>query len=159
MTEPLDPTRLAKICEMLRSDNPNERAIAGERATVLLKRAGMTWTSFIDAACASKIPGGGPPIRPRPAAPSSARASAPPPPPPRPDKLRTTERNGRQASDVIAELLTRLDDFPGWEQMFVKSLQNTHHYGLAESQWKILDAMLKTKKRRRKSPTRRSPQR
>jgi hypothetical protein len=43
----VDRVKLARICEMLRSDNANERATAGRLATDLLQRAGLTWTSFI----------------------------------------------------------------------------------------------------------------
>ena len=42
-----DRLKLARICELLRSDNAHERAIAALRATEMLKRAGLTWTELV----------------------------------------------------------------------------------------------------------------
>jgi len=151
MTEPFDPVRFAKICEMLRSDNPNERAIAGERATTMLQHAGLTWTSFIGAASLPTSPKA-------PQSPSYRAHSAAPQSQPQPqaqaqpswqrDRPRTTVRNGRTAADIIAELMKRVDTFPNWEQAFLKTIVHQHHYGLTEGQWKSVEQMLAMKKRR-----------
>lgn len=43
----LDRPRLARICEMLRSDSDQERATAARMATSLVHRSGLTWTKLI----------------------------------------------------------------------------------------------------------------
>jgi len=45
----VDIDRLAKICGMLGSVHPGERAAAALKATVLLKEAGLTWEAFVHA--------------------------------------------------------------------------------------------------------------
>ncbi|MEZ5844036.1 MAG: hypothetical protein R3D27_09930 [Hyphomicrobiaceae bacterium] len=73
MAETFERDHFAKICEMMRSDNVHERAVAAERATTYLGRFGMTWSSFI---AIGSTPGST-------ASRTSARPfySSPPPPP------------------------------------------------------------------------------
>ena len=43
----LDRARLARLCEMLRSDNEQERATAARMASNALQSAGLSWTDLI----------------------------------------------------------------------------------------------------------------
>lgn len=137
----LDRKRLAQICEMLRSDNDNERAVAARMATDLLRRADVTWTDVIL---------GGGPQHPSSPGPSPARTQSPPTAGTAPSGVRSGSRSqkasrsratnseSRDAKKIITELLRR-PSLSNWEKAFLNAL-NKHAAlsALTERQWNVL---------------------
>ena len=137
----LDRKRLAQICEMLRSDNDNERAVAARMATDLLRRADVTWTDVIL---------GGGPQHPSSPGPSTATTQSPPtaakaPSGVRPgtrsqkaNRWRATDSESRDAKKIITELL-RSPSLSNWEKSFLNVLvRQMPLSALTERQWKVV---------------------
>lgn len=127
----LDRKKLARLCEMFRSDSDQERATAARLATVLVQSAGLTWTNLI-VGHASSPPGV---YRPQP-----ARSTTPPPP--RPDFTRTEVRDGVRASVLAKELLAHSFRLTSWEAKCVECIVAFGPYvGLTEVQWRLMEVM------------------
>lgn len=127
----VDRVRLAQLCEMMRSDNDNERAVAARMATELLHRAGTTWTDFVlQAAPAAQSPKE---QRPPPAGASGERQA---------HRASTTERRRVWEGADVDGIIRRVLDVRGlspWEAAFVKALRAQNPvYGFTERQWRVL---------------------
>jgi hypothetical protein len=137
----LDRKRLAQICEMLRSDNDNERAVAARMATDLLRRAEVTWTDV--------ILGGGPqqPSKtgsaPSKSDPSTAAGKAtsgawPDTGGQKTRASRATYSERLDAKKIVTELLRR-STLSNWEKTFLNALVKQMPYSaLTERQWKVV---------------------
>ena len=123
----LDRVKLAQICEMMRSDSDNERAVAARMATDMLRRSRMSWTDLI----VTSTPADGPPESPPPARRPPTRQ--PPDKPPRTQKYK-----GVDGQQLVADLL-RHRGLSSWEAMFVKTLkQQNPLFGFTDQQWQVL---------------------
>lgn len=125
----LDRAKLARLCEMFRSDNDQERATAAQVATAIVHSAGLTWTSLIlGPPTAVQQPQG----RPQPPPASSPRPSY--------RNTRTEVWQGVRAYILVKELQPYASQLNSWEQTVVDALAC---YGplllLTELQWMLLE--------------------
>ena len=123
----LDSRRLARLCEMFRSDNEQERATAARLATKLLHSVGLSWTQLLldqeaDHVCDKDV---------KHRSTNSTHPSR---------QSHTCSRCGRSAHKVVRQVLIRLNELTAWERKFLGMLAD-HGSGLAltERQWVVLE--------------------
>ena len=127
----LDRVRLAQICEMMRSENDNERAVAARMATEMLKRLRMSWTDLKVGSAPPPQQSDGPPD-----SPPTTRPPRPKKPPDKPARIRKYE--GVDGQELVADLLCN-SGLSTWETMFLKALsQQGAALGFTERQWRVL---------------------
>jgi hypothetical protein len=124
----LDVKKLSKLCGMLSSDYDAERAIAAQRATALLRDAGMTWEELVTMAFEAKEP---------------QRQSYNP----GPQKTRRSEWSGLNVRSVCAQLHNISQKLTNWEKNFLVSIddQIAKYGGCTEKQWNVLRKIAKEK--------------
>jgi hypothetical protein len=137
----VDRVKLARICEMLRSENPNERATAGRLATDLLHRAGLTWTTFISRSVPyTSASSAGTQSTHRAQSSQSNDWSW--------DKRRSQEpryvRYGRRSvADLIRQLDKISDRLGRWDREFLQRLkQRPAEEGLTQHEWQLAERTL-----------------
>lgn len=109
----LDHDRLAKVCELLTSSHPAERAVAADKASAILDAAGMTWTDLVGKAF-------------RPAYEFQ-----------QPDKAST--KYGMSASVLVRELAKHKRELSEWEREFVRNLKAFGaNVTLSDKQWAVV---------------------
>lgn len=130
----MDKNRFAKICAMMTSSFDGERSAAAERASAMLKKAGMTWEDVVERAFTVSA---------------------------RPERFeRSTTTRHHQARGAHARSMTFGDygiryvlhrlynlaaeaNFTAWEQHFLESLvaQGVADRGATEKQWQSIISM------------------
>lgn len=124
----LDRVRLAKLCEMLRSDNEQERATAAERASTLLHAAGHSWTELVLGVSPARD--AQPPFTAQDASYSGNGHE---------HRRRTRSRSGIDAADIIRRLQDA-DKLTDWEREFIAILAyQLTATGLTASQWHVVE--------------------
>lgn len=109
----LDHNRLAKVCELLTSSHPAERAVAADKASAILDAAGMTWTDLVGKAF-------------RPAYEIE-----------QPDRAST--KFGMSASILVRELAKHKRELSEWEREFVSNLKRFGaNVTLSDKQWAVV---------------------
>lgn len=129
----IDKNRFAKICAMMTSSFEGERSNAAERASSMLRAAGMTWSDVVDRAFAG-------------AGQSAQRDEASNQPRP---ARGAYERHMTFGDYGIKYVITRLtkaaleQDFTEWERLFLESLitQGSMYRGATEKQWHSIVSM------------------
>ena len=124
----LDVKKLSKLCGMLSSDYDAERAIAAQRATALLRDAGMTWEELVAMAFAAQEP---------------QRQSYNQGPP----KTRRSEWSNLHVGTVCVRLHDISHNLTNWEKNFLASIddQVAKYGGCTEKQWNVLRKIAKEK--------------
>ena len=131
----MDRHKLAKLCEMLRSDNPHERSLAAARATELITRAGRTWTDLI--LSETNTPAQYPASTPGNRSPKATRASA----------VRYTEMDGIEAESIVTRLQAIRHKLTAWESDFVNCLRlQGPSKGLTRQQWAVVKTLARTQR-------------
>jgi len=133
----MDKDRFAKVCGLMTSNFDGERSAAAERATQMLRAAGLTWSDVVDRAFGgtgrSTHQGGGPEeMRQREPAPRSRK-----------------ERHTTFGDYGIQYVLMRLarvaneKKFTEWERHFLESIiaQGALKDGATEKQWHSIISM------------------
>lgn len=134
----LDRAKLARLCEMFRSENEQERATAARLATNVVHAAGQTWTTLLVETNALDQRVG---LR-QPAY-QNPRSRKPPPSPPR-----TTTRNGLDVKTVIGKICQLEDALLNWERQFVRTLASLNlEAGLTVYQWNCIEMIVSKLKR------------
>lgn len=124
----LDRVRLAKLCEMLRSDNEQERATAAVRASTLLHAAGHSWTELVLGVSPARDAQS--PFTPQDASYSVKGHD---------HRRRTRSRSGIDAADIIRRLQD-VDKLTDWERQFIAILgHQLTATGLTASQWHVVE--------------------
>lgn len=109
----LDHDRLAKVCELLTSSHPAERAVAADKASAILDAAGMTWTDLV------------------------GKAFRPTYEFHQPEKAST--KFGMEASVLVRELAKHKRVLSDWEKEFVLNLKRFGaHVTLSDKQWAVV---------------------
>ena len=138
----MDKSRFAKVCGLLTSNFDGERSAAAERATQMLRAAGLTWSDVVDRAFGGTGPSTHrseePEQRQRETAPRSPRGAH--------ERFMVFEDYGiRYVLMRLCNLESKGGGFTEWESHFLDSLvaQGVNNRGATEKQWHSIVSMYK----------------
>lgn len=135
---PIDTARrLARICEMMTSDNDGERAVAARKATGVLREVGWTWTELVNGAAIARAARVDEHIY------AQREFSARQPRQPRSDRTKT--HRGAKIEEVLEFLEDHKSMLGEWDKTFYESIrdQRVDRYGLTPKQWDVVERMIR----------------